>query len=97
MLVMTELNLAKSPVSAAKDLVLSAYNYDKKNRRNYLRVLQQILRLAEKRGYSQMEVFAAYFRNVDMQTHQATEKLLRNLFEFVSPDEILQMMKIGKL
>lgn len=97
MQLMTALNLSDNPVGAAKALALSAYNYDKKNRRDYLRVLQQILRLAAQRGYRHSEAFSAYFRNIEMQTHKMTDKLLQNLFEFVSPDEIHQMMKISKL
>ncbi len=44
---MAALDLSSNPMVAAKKLVSSAYNYNKKSRRDYLRVLQQVLKLAE--------------------------------------------------
>lgn len=94
---MMTLNLEDNPVQTARDIVLAAFNPNRKNRRACLRVVQQVLNLAAERGYRHSEEFSSYFRREDMQSPSGTDRLMRNLFEYVSPDEIKQLARIYRV
>lgn len=90
----SEYNVLDHPADHAKNLILSAFNVQAKNRRNLLRVIQRALSLAEQRGYLYAAEFIQYFRTATVHNPRVVNRLLSSFFEYVSPDEFSQLMKL---
>lgn len=84
--------LIDSPVEKATDILAKAFNPNGRRRREAMRILNQVLRLAKKRGFKQADLFIDYFkRDPNEQSPQILQRILFNLFEFVSPEEFALM------
>ena len=90
---MVEINLAQSPAEEATQLVLDAF--DAKNKRGKMahRILSYVLHLAEQRNYPHATEFKHYFSDADKYSAPQTQRWLKELFEFVSADEMVEFAK----
>lgn len=79
-------------VEIALDVLSKAFNPNGRKRREAMRVIKQVLKLAKSRGFDRADTFVAFFRQpIDNQDQRVLRRLLSHLFEFVSTDEFAQM------
>ena len=89
-----DLQLSHSPIDTAMDLLSKAFNPAGRRRRESMRVLKSVLKLAVSRGFKEQESFMAFFKqDIKIQDPKVLQKILFNLFEYVSPDEFAQLSK----
>jgi hypothetical protein len=90
---LTDFDVLQSPDEVVKELILSAFGPQAKNRRSVIRSVQRTLKLAEERGYMYAENFMEYFRSSSQHDPRIVKRLLMGLFEYVSPDEIASISR----
>lgn len=89
---LSEAQLVDSPVEKAMDVLAKAFNPNGRRRREAMRVTKRVLKLAKERGFKQADLFFDYFtKDPNEQNPRILQRILFNLFEFVSPDEFAQM------
>ena len=90
---LARLDVKNSAVEKARQLLLTAFSGRNKPA---LKLVQRALKLAEQRGYKNVDNFQCYFRNQDMHTPKLTEKWVMGFFEYVSADEFCQLANLDK-
>ena len=92
---MNEFEVTKIPEDVLKDVIADAFTSDSlRRRRQSQRALARVLDLAEQRGYKNETEFTDYFSDPQRYQIKTTRRLLRNLYEFVSEDEVVQLLRI---
>ena len=87
--------VTQNPIEEVNRLLSRAFNRNSKDRREALRALQRVLRLAEERGFNQSDDFLFYFRHTEQYNQRTTHKWLTSLFEYVSADEACRLAQLG--
>lgn len=96
------ISISSSSTEKARDLLFLAFDSSKSKRKRALRAFKNILSLAQQRGYKDYDNIKLHLQSVfdaapvDMgkvMVDRLTDKYLNDLYEYVSPDEILQLAK----
>lgn len=103
-------NILKNPIDHVKEMISFAFDVRSNKRKQSLRVLKQVLMLAQQRGYSDinsfMSHFQAYFEPQQKNNNEGFGKLsfdrlstkyLNDLFEYVSSDEIVRLSRVSTI
>jgi hypothetical protein len=100
-------SIYKSPADHVKEIISFAFDVRSNKRKYSLRVLKQVLVLAEQRGYADiasfMSHFQAYFEPQQKNNEgfgkfsfdRLSTKYLNDLFEYVSSDEIVRLSQVS--
>lgn len=89
-----DLKMSDNPMDTAMDVLSKAFNPTGRRRREAMRILKSVLNLAISRGFKEQENFMAFFKqDIKIQDPKVLQKILFNLFEYVSPDEFAQLSK----
>lgn len=89
---LTALQTTDNSIEVAMDVLAKAFNPRGRRRREAMRVIKQVLKLAKARGFDQADVFISFFRQEQgLQDPKVLRRLLSQLFEFVSTDEFAQL------
>ena len=94
-LMRADVMVAQNPIEEVNKLLSRAFNRSSKDRREALRAVQRVLRLAKERGFNQSDDFLFYLRHTEQHNQRATRKWLTSLFEYVSADEICRLAQLG--
>lgn len=79
-------------IDLAMLVLAKAFNPNGRRRREAMRVINLVLKLAKSRGFDQVDEFTTFFRQSETeQSPKVLRRLLKHLFEFVSPDEFAQL------
>ena len=93
---MTHFGVTTTPEDVLRDVILGAFSQDSgRKRRQSQRALSRVLSLAEQRGYDNESEFVEYFSHPERHKAKDTRRLLRNLYEFVSQDEVVQLLRVN--
>ena len=96
------IGISNSSAEKARNLLLLAFDSSNSKRKGALRAFKNILSLAQQRGYKDYDNIKSHLQSVfdsapiDMgkiMVDRLTDKYLNDLYEYVSPDEILQLSK----
>ena len=100
-------NILKNPIDHVKEVISFAFDVRSNKRKHSLRVLKQVLVLAEQRGYTDINSFMAHFQSYFEPQQKNNEgfgkrsfdrlstKYLNDLFEYVSSDEIVRLSQVS--
>ncbi len=86
-----DLKVGEDPQKKALGLVTAAFNSRHPRAKTLRRVLHYVLDLAQDRGYRYADQFRQQFMAEAVGSFAVKEKLLNQLFEYVSADELLEL------
>ena len=100
-------NVFKNPVDNVKEVISFAFDIRSNKRKISLRILKQVLMLAQQRGYSDIDAFMSHFQSYfepqqksadsfgKLNFDRVSTRYLNDLFEYVSSDEIVRLSKVS--
>lgn len=97
------ISISSSSAEKARDFLLLAFDSSSSKRKGALRAFKNIISLAQQRGYKDYGSITSHLKSVfdsapmdisKTMSDKITDRYLNDLFEYVSPDEIIQLSKV---
>jgi hypothetical protein len=83
-----------NPVEYARGVVVAAFDQNQKDQKGRMRSINRVLSLAKTRGYDNADQFIAHFKNNENHYKPSSNRLLKNLFEYVSAEEFVSLVRV---
>jgi hypothetical protein len=93
---LSEMIIEANPIEQVRDFVHIALGVSDggRHKRQAMRVLRRVLILAGERGFRSSDFESAMYSDLPL-SRRAVERMLHNLFEYVSADEVAQLARLG--
>lgn len=89
--------IVESAHEIAYKVLVNAFDFNHRHRRFFLRIVHNVLAIARSRGYPFGEQCIAYFKHQEQHTARSSQKMLDQLFEYISGAEFRQLVKASQL